>query len=164
MWFFEAARRHERFEVSLADLAVVALPLIDEPAHPSLRKYEHQHTKDWSARVNAADAFVFVTPEYNYSAAPSLINALDYLYHEWSYKPAAFVSYGGLAGGMRSVQMVKGVVTTLKMMPIPEAVAIPMVSTLVKDGVFTAQEVHEKSARTMLDELFKWANALRALR
>ncbi len=48
--------------------------------------------------------YVLVTPEYNYGPTPALVNALDYVYHEWGYKPAAFVSYGGVSGGLRGVQ------------------------------------------------------------
>jgi NAD(P)H-dependent FMN reductase len=44
----------------------------------------HEHTKRWSAIVSRADAFVFVTPEYNYGSPPSLVNALDYLLREWA--------------------------------------------------------------------------------
>jgi NAD(P)H-dependent FMN reductase len=138
---------------------------MDEPAHPRLQKYEHQHTRNWSANVEAADAFVFVTPEYNYSAPPALINALDYLYKEWNYKPAGFVSYGGLSGGIRAVQMIKQIVTTLKMVPLVEAVAIPFFSQHIDDtGLFTPNELHQKSATDMLDELLRWAEALKPLR
>jgi NAD(P)H-dependent FMN reductase len=163
-WFFDAATRHAKFEPTLIDLAIVNLPFLDEPAHPSKRQYQHQHTKDWSATVSAADAFVFVTPEYNYGPPATLVNALDFLYHEWAYKPLGFVSYGGIAGGTRSVQMTKLVATTLKLVAIPEAVNIPFVATLVKDGKFAADERHEKSVVTMLDELVKWAEALKPMR
>ncbi|HEX3697258.1 MAG TPA: NAD(P)H-dependent oxidoreductase [Polyangia bacterium] len=163
-WFHDFAARDGRFNVTLVDLAAVGLPLIDEPAHPRLRKYEHAHTKAWSATVSAADAFVFVTPEYNYSAPPALLNALDYLFHEWHYKPVGFVSYGGVSGGIRSVQMTKMLVTSLRMMPLPEAVAIPMFSQHLKDGVFAGTEAHEKAGTVMLDELFRWASALGVLR
>ena len=53
------------FEAALVDLAEFNLPIYDEPKHPVLQQYEHEHTKRWSASVSAADAFVFVTPEYN---------------------------------------------------------------------------------------------------
>ena len=76
--------------------------------------------------MDAADAFVFVTPEYNYFAAPAIVNAVDYLSREWQYKPAGFLSYGGASGGMRSVQATKPLLTTVKVMPIPEAVAGPL--------------------------------------
>jgi NAD(P)H-dependent FMN reductase len=164
-WFFDSARRHGGFEVELVDLADQSLPLLDEPNHPRLRKYTHQHTTDWSTKVDSADAFVFVTPEYNYSSPPSLMNALDYLFHEWSYKPVGFVSYGGPVGGTRSVQMTKQLVTSLKMMPLQEGVAIAVFSQYIdKDGVFVPIEAHEKSATMMLDELKRWATALKPMR
>lgn len=163
-WFFEKARAHGKLDVELVDLAEWKLPLIDEPKHPRFRDYQHEHTRKWSAAVAAFDAFVFVTPEYNYGAPPALINALDYLLHEWSYKPAGFVSYGGVSGGTRSVQMTKGVLTTLKIMPVPEAVTIPFFSQLMEAGVFKGNEPLEKAVTVMLDELLRWADALASLR
>src|SRR6266478_1353473 len=152
-WFHAFAARDGRFDASLVDLGVVNLPLINEPAHPRLRQYKHDHTKAWSTIVADSDAFVFVTPEYNYGAAPALLNAMDFVFHEWHYKPVGFVSYGGISGGIRAVQMTKMLVTSLRMMPLPEAVAIQGFSQHLKEGVFTATEAHEKSATTMLDEL-----------
>jgi NAD(P)H-dependent FMN reductase len=163
-WFHAFARQHGKFEAKLVDLAEVNLPLFDEPKHPRLGQYEKEHTKAWSAIVDAADAFVFVTPEYNYSAAPALLNAIDYLHREWLYKPCAFVSYGGPVGGARSVAMTKQVVTSLKMMPMFESVAIAMFTQHLADGVFTPAETHEKAATVMLDELLRWTDALRVLR
>lgn len=164
-WFHESAVKHGSFDAKYTDLGEQGLPLFDEPNHPRLKQYQHEHTKAWSAKVDAADAFVFVTPEYNYSSPPSMINALDYLVQEWAYKPAAFVSYGGLAGGMRSVQMTKLVLTSFKMVPLTEAVTVPnFTQFLGEDGVFRATEQHEKSAATLLKELHRWAVALKTLR
>jgi NAD(P)H-dependent FMN reductase len=164
-WFHDFAIANGKFEAELVDLAEFNLPLYDEPHHPTLKKYQHEHTKRWSASVAAADAFVIVTPEYNFSAPPSLVNALDYLYGEWSYKPVAFVSYGGVSGGMRSVQTTKLHVTTLKMVPLVEAVTIPFVwQHLNESGVFTPNDHHLKSAGDLLAELHRWSEALRTLR
>jgi NAD(P)H-dependent FMN reductase len=165
-WFHEHAATHGKFEVELVDLADVNLPLFDEPHHPRLANYLHDHTKAWSAIVSRADAFVFVTPEYNFSSPPSLVNALDYLSHEWAYKPAAFVSYGGISGGTRSVQMSKQIMTTLRMVTIFEAVNIPMFTQLIDrhTGAFNATDVHAKAADAMLNELLRWAGALKAMR
>src|SRR5262252_568447 len=164
-WVDERAREHAKFEVEVVDLKEVNLPLLDEPEHPRLRKYQHDHTKAWSARVSRADAFVFVTPEYNYCSPPSLVNALDYLVHEWAYKPVGFVSYGGVSGGTRSVQMTKLLVTGLKMMPMAEAVSLPFfMRSFTADGVFAPEETHSQAAKTMLDELLRWTNALKTLR
>ncbi|WP_116130733.1 NADPH-dependent FMN reductase [Tropicimonas sp. IMCC34043] len=164
-WFYDHAQKNGAgFEAVLTDLAEMALPLLDEPNHPAQKKYTKEHTKAWSAIVEASDAFVFVLPEYNFTMPPAFVNAVDYLYHEWAYKPAAFVSYGGISGGLRSTQTAKTLLTTLKVMPIPDQVIIPNVSNQLKDGVFTPGEMQVQSADTLLDELAKWAGALAGLR
>lgn len=141
-----------------------ALPKLREPNHPKLRRYTEEGTLAWSARVDALDAFVFVTPEYNYSTPPPLANALDHLYAEWTYKPAAFVSYGGISGGLRGVQMTKQRLSAFNMMAIVEAVAIPSVARQVQDGRFTATDAQVKAAGVMLRELRRWSDALATLR
>lgn len=164
-WFEGFARTHGAFDIELIDLADFNLPLYDEPLHPRLGQYEHDHTRRWSKSVAAADAYIFVTPEYNYSPTPALVNALDYVYKEWNYKPCGFVSYGGVSGGLRAAQSVKLQVTTLKMMPMVEGVAIPMVGSHLDDnGVFSSNELIDASAKTLLDELLRWAKALKAMR
>jgi NAD(P)H-dependent FMN reductase len=163
-WFVEQARRHGKFDIGVADLKELALPLLDEPNHPNKRQYQHEHTKRWSAIVEAADAFVFVVPEYNHAMPPALLNALDYLFHEWNYKPVAFCSYGGASGGLRSVQFAKSMLTGLRMMPIPEAVSFPYFAKLMKEGKFAPGDAAEQSVAKMLDELLRWTDALRVLR
>ena len=163
-WFAERARQHGGFEVEIADLAEIALPLHDEPAHPMTGRYEHQHTMDWSAQVAAADAIVMVTPEYNYAFNAALKNAIDYLNREWRYKPVGFVSYGGVSGGMRAVAMLKQVVTTLRMVPVVDAVTIPMVRTMLDEQGFHPTEIVESSVGPMLDELVRLAGPLAAVR
>lgn len=164
-WFADFAKQHAGFDVELVDLADFDLPVYNESRHPRQQQYDHDHTKNWSASVAAADAYVFVTPEYNFSPPPSLVNALNYVYSEWNYKPAGFVSYGGLSGGMRAVQAAKLQVTTLKMMPMVEAVAIPMVFNLFDDdGVLQSNELIDDAATNLLNELLRWANGLKAMR
>ncbi|MFF4259320.1 NADPH-dependent FMN reductase [Streptomyces sp. NPDC001663] len=111
-WAAKAAEKHGGFDVELVDLAERGLPLLDEPAHPRTGQYTHEHTRTWSATVDEADAFVFVTPEYNYGP------------------PAA----------LRSVQVLKQLLTTLKVMP------------------------REAAATDMLDELLRWTDPLQILR
>ncbi|MDX6204142.1 MAG: hypothetical protein QOF39_199 [Frankiales bacterium] len=163
-WITSVARQHQGFTVEVLDLAEIALPLMDEPHHPRLAKYTQDHTKAWSASIAGADAFVFVMPEYNYSFTAPLKNALDYLFAEWQHKPVGLVSYGGVSGGLRAAQQIKQVVTTLSMMPLVEAVTIPMVASLVVDGVLQPTEPMELSAGAMLDSLVRWEKALRTLR
>jgi NAD(P)H-dependent FMN reductase len=164
-WFHAQAVTHGGFELEVIDLAQVNLPLLDEPNHPRLHQYVHQHTKDWSRTVTRADAFVFVVPEYNYGFNAATKNALDYLNQEWQYKPIGFVSYGGVAAGTRAVQMLKQVVTTLKMVPVFESVNIPFVAQFLDENRrLRANEVMEGAAREMLDELQRWTRAMEQLR
>jgi NAD(P)H-dependent FMN reductase len=165
-WFEQVARDQGKFEIEPIDLKAINLPMFDEPEHPRLRRYQHEHTRAWSAIVQRADAFVFVTPEYNLSAPPALLNALDYLAHEWNYKPAGFVSYGGVSGGLRSVQMLKLTVTALKMMPMFEGVALPMFTTAIEadTGRFAPPDIQRKAGFAMLEELLRWTLALKPLR
>lgn len=165
-WFAGLARTDANFDVESVDLAAVALPLFDEPKHPRLRQYAHEHTRAWSATVARADAFAFVMPEYNHMPAPSLVNALDYLVHEWQYKPAGFVSYGGVAAGTRAVQALKPMLAGLKVVPMVEAVNIPFFDRHVRkdDGAFAPEPTLDDAARLMLKELRRWADALRVLR
>lgn len=164
-WFTEIAEKFGKFDVHLIDLAEFELPLLDEPHHPAERKYTKEHTKNWSASVDAADAFVFVAPEYNFGINAALKNAIDYLYFEWQYKPVGIVSYGNTSAGLRAAQMTKQVVTTLKMVPLTEAVAIHFVGQHVdEDGKFNGTDGHGAAAEGMLEELHKFALALEPLR
>jgi len=164
-WIYKKALTHSSFSVELIDLAAVNLPFLDEPEHPRLKKYHHEHTKKWSAIIDNADAYIMVTPEYNYGMPAPLKNALDFLFHEWAQKPVGLVSYGGVSGGMRGVQMLKQVVTALKMMPLPESIPITFFAKHIDEkGVFNADDTLEKSAGALLNELARWAGALKTMR
>ena len=164
-WFEAQAVDHGGFDVEVADLAELRLPLMDEPNHPRLHTYINSHTRAWSALVGASDAFVFVMPEYNHGYTAPLKNAIDYLHDEWFYKPVGLVSYGGVAAGTRAAQMIKPVLAVLRMVPVGPAVAIPFVGRLINDdGQLDANEAMEQAAAAMLVELQRVEAALRTLR
>jgi NAD(P)H-dependent FMN reductase len=164
-WVQRLAEQHGGFTVELVDLAEVALPLFDEPEHPRLQRYTHQYTRDWSATVSRADAFVFVTPEYNHSFPASLKNALDHLSAEWADKAAALVSYGGVSAGLRAATALKPVLAALRMVPVVESATIPFVQQfLTEDGEFVPNAQLEAGGKAMLDELLRLTQALRPLR
>lgn len=164
-WFQSYAETHGGFDSTLVDLADFNLPVFNEPKHPRFGEYEHEHTKRWSASVASADAYVFVTPEYDYFAPPALVNALVYLSKEWAYKPAGLVSYGGISGGLRAAQAGKLLLTGLNMMPIQQGVPVPMFTQFIgDDGVFQPSDQIIAGAKLMLDELLKWAAALKPMR
>ena len=101
-------------------------------------------------------------PPIGYGFTAPLKNAIDYLHHEWMHKPVGFVSYGGVAAGTRAVQQLKQVVTTLRMLPVFEAVSIPFhTQFLDEQGRVQANEVMELAADAMLDELVASERTLR---
>ena len=163
-WFTDRARAHGGFEVDVADLRALDLPLMDEAKHPRFGEYQLEHTLAWADTVRAADAVVFVMPEYNHSFTAPVKNAIDYLLAEWSRKPVGFVSYGGVSAGLRAVQALKPVCLAVGMVPATPAVNIPWIARHVEGGVFTPFEQLEGSANAMLDELVALAGALRSLR
>ena len=139
-WVRAEAEKTGRFEIDFVDLAELSLPFMDEPNHPSLKQYTKQHTLDWSARVDAAEAFIFVTPEYNYSFSPALKNALDFLNKEWWRKPLGFVSYGGVSGGTRGVADIMTVISALGLVRVGANVELNFGGRQVVDGVFQPGE------------------------
>jgi NAD(P)H-dependent FMN reductase len=164
-WFMDRARAHGGFELELADLYELDLPLLDEPNHPRMREYTQAHTHAWSATVDSADAIVMVTAEYNYGYPAALKNAIDFLHHEWRYKPVGFVSYGGVAAGTRAVQQLKQVVGALQLFPVASSVNIPFVTQFLNDDrEIRANDVMVKAAADMLDELLVLSAALKPLR
>jgi NAD(P)H-dependent FMN reductase len=157
-WVVSRARSFEgeTFDVDVADLDELKLPFLDEPAHPKLRSYRNDHTHRWSAQVDAADAFVFVMPEYNHSFSAPVKNALDYLVQEWDGKPIGLVSYGGLAGGTRAVVALQPVLANLGLRGVHSNVEIAWVAEHVADGVFTPTDRHERALTAQLEELARF--------
>jgi NAD(P)H-dependent FMN reductase len=151
------------WQVDFVDLVELGLPFMDEPNHPSLRQYTKQHTLDWSKRVDAADAVIFVTPEYNHSFSPALKNAIDFLSQEWWRKPVGFVSYGGVSGGTRGVAMMQSVLAVLGMVRAGAMVEIPFAGKQVSDGVFAPNEKESTVLVNQLADLDRLAAALRPL-
>jgi NAD(P)H-dependent FMN reductase len=152
-WVRGEAEKTGKFEIDFVDLKELDLPFMDEPNHPSLRQYTKQHTLDWSARVDAADAFIFVTPEYNYSFSPALKNALDYLNKEWWRKPLGFVSYGGVSGGTRGVADIMTVTSALGLVRVGANVELNFGGRQVVDGVFQPGEKESALIVRELEEL-----------
>jgi len=164
-WVFDHIKTMPGATVKFIDLKEVNLPLLDEPEHPRLQKYTHEHTMAWSKEIDEADGFIFVTPEYNYGFPASLKNALDYVYKEWNYKPVGFVSYGGVSGGMRCVELLVPVLASQMMVPIVESVHIQHFKTLLtEDGTFHPTETYVRAVDRMFNSLLRWEKALRQLR
>lgn len=164
-WITRKAQEHGSFEVEMLDLGEVNLPLMNETNHPAQKKYEHAHTKQWSAKIDEADAFIFVTAEYDFGYPAPLRNALETLYQEWGYKPAGIVSYGGVSAGTRAANSLKGDLSTFRIVPLSEAVNIPFFTQFINDeGKFEPNEISEKAANNMLRELARWTKGLKTIK
>lgn len=115
---------HGNLDFELIDLKEQALPFMDEPVSPMTSSdYLQPHTKAWSQRIQAADGFIFITPEYNHGVSPALKNAIDFLYREWQDKPVAFVGYGG-SGARDSIRKLRETVEFIGMRPLDRQLGI----------------------------------------
>ncbi|OOF94492.1 hypothetical protein ASPCADRAFT_208167 [Aspergillus carbonarius ITEM 5010] len=114
-------KSHPTANLTVIDLAEWNLPMYNEPGIPayitSADEYVHEHTKAWSREIARHDAFIFVTPQYNWGYPASVKNAIDYLSHEWKGKPALVVSYGGHGGGKAAAQL-REVLEGVRMRPL----------------------------------------------
>ncbi|RAJ98148.1 NAD(P)H-dependent FMN reductase [Larkinella arboricola] len=164
-WIAEVAHQHSEFNVEVLDLAQINLPMMNEPAHPRLKQYEHEHTKQWSAKIEEADAFIFITAEYDHSYPAPLKNALEYLVQEWGYKAAGIVSYGGVSAGTRAATSLKTDLIALKVVPLFEAVNIPFFDQFINDEAeFVPNESTQRAAQLMLTELVRWTKGMLVIR
>ncbi|MDI6022888.1 NADPH-dependent FMN reductase [Leucobacter sp. UT-8R-CII-1-4] len=163
-WAEEVALADGRFDVDFADLKEIALPLMDEPNHPSMQQYTKQHTKDWAARVEATDAFLFVFPEYNHSYSPAIKNALDYLVREWDRKAVGFINWGGNSGGTRAQAALRPVVAMLGMVMTHGQVEINFPWGQIEEGTFVPNDQQTAVLQSQLDELLKIDSAISSLR
>jgi NAD(P)H-dependent FMN reductase len=157
-WFATIARDHGGFAVDVVDLATLDLP-------NQLSRHPTPATEEYRARLARADGFVVVTPEYNHGYPAVLKQAIDLAYDEWQAKPVAFVSYGGLAGGLRAVEQLRQVFAELHATTVRDVVSLHNPWSLFDEEA----RMHEPAgadaaAKTMLDRLAWWAKALRDAR
>lgn len=161
-WVVESARGRDGVTYELVDVADAALPLLDEAIPAAAGKYEHEHTKAWSATIAAYDGFVFVTAEYNHGIPAAFKNAFDYLHAEWNDKAVGFVGYGA-DGGVRAVEAWRPVVANGKLADVRAAVSLSLFQDFAS-GVFTPQERRIGELNTVLDQVEAWSKALSTLR
>ncbi|MCL5224312.1 MAG: NAD(P)H-dependent oxidoreductase, partial [Patescibacteria group bacterium] len=131
-WIHDLAKERGDLDVELLDLRDYPLPFLGEEAR-SASEPADKLIAAWATKVSEADGFIIATAEYNHGYPAVLKNALDSIKNEWSNKPVAFVSWGGVSGGARAVEQLRQVVVELQMVPIRNAVHIPFVWNLMDD-------------------------------
>jgi NAD(P)H-dependent FMN reductase len=163
-WVLEHAQRRGGAQFELIDIARHDLPMLDEPMPAIHGKYRHPHTREWSATIAPFDGFIFVTPEYNRSVPAALKNAIDYLYEEWTDKAAAFVSYGGDAGGARAVEHLRGIMGEVHVATVRAHVALSIHEDFEDFKTFRPRPKHVTVLDQLLDQVLAWAGGLKAMR
>jgi NAD(P)H-dependent FMN reductase len=165
-WVADRARERGEFDVEVVDLAELDIPLVlpalsAKAAGDDYPRPEAMQTV--SRQLEAADAFIVVTPEYNHSYPASLKAMIDWHYHQWTAKPVAFVSYGAVAGGRHAVLHLENVFTELHAVTIRDGLSFPNYYLTWSDGQPQDGQA-EVSAKAMLEQLAWWATVLRAAR
>jgi len=151
-WFAARAREHDEFTVDVIDLAGLDFPasMVSSP-----------DVEDFGQRIGNADAVVVVTPEYNHSYPGPLKTAIDSLGGQWHAKPIGLVSYGGISGGLRSIEPLRVVFAELHAMTIRETVSFHGAwGQFDEDGQPRDPLGVNGAARVMLDQLAWWAWAI----
>ena len=154
-WFMRQTRTRDDMHVQLLDLADVDLPSV----YPAERS---DTLNGFVRRIGGADAFVVVTPEYNHGYPAALKQAIDLPYDEWRAKPVGFVSYGGMAGGLRAVEQLRQVFAEMHTVTVRETVSFHNAhGHFDADGTHKDPEAPNGAAKVQLDQLTWWAHALR---
>ncbi|KYQ93364.1 NADPH-dependent FMN reductase family protein [Tieghemostelium lacteum] len=146
-WILESVMTNEqRAQVEIIDLLEWNLPFFDEPKSPkaALGKYEHEHSRKWADKIKQYDGYIFVSPQYNFSVPAVLKNAIDYLYIEWTKKPATIFTYGFGGGGLKSQEHLTIILGE----------SISMVLTQTKTPIVINGSVNQ-STNEQLQELFQ---------
>jgi len=157
-WAAEQIQASGNYTVDVIDPAVV----LPQPGHEG---GGHQGSANLWQRMAAADAFVVVTPEYNHGYPAALKSLIDSVGAEWQAKPVAFVSYGGISGGLRAVEQLRLVFAELHAVTIRDSVSFAGAWEQFDDaGMLRQPERAAKTMATLLARLHWWAVALRNAR
>ena len=166
-WIHELAGKRDDVDARLIDLRDWPLPAYDQPKPPTVAEATYEPGSlphRWGDLVRALDAFVFVVPEYNHSFPGQLKNAIDWLWPAWNYKPVAFVTYGGWAGGARAAEQLTLVVTELRMVPVRDQVNIRLIQLATDERHMPTDPMLATRATAMIDELLWWSRVMREAR
>ena|ERR1700710_2028417 len=154
--------------VELIDAKAVGLPMIDRMYKEHPKGTAPPAMEALAAKIRAADAFVFVTGEYNWGVQPGLKNLTDHFLEEWFWRPAAIASYSpGRLGGARVNTAWHSILSEMGMVVISSTLSIGMLGqTLDAEGkaLGEAGPVQQKAFTRFADDLAWWTQAANAQR
>jgi NAD(P)H-dependent FMN reductase len=160
-WVLGHAKQHGEMEVDLIDLAAHPLPTV-LPAFGTIPSDEIiRQLGAVTPRLEAADAFIVVTPEYNHSFPAPLKNLIDWHNQQWHAKPVAFVSYGGVSGGLRAVEALRLVFAEVHAITIRNTVSFYNYGDKFDQEGKAVDPDSETAAKALLDQLAWWGHATR---
>ncbi len=170
-WVVSTAKTLEGVEAELVDLKDYPLEFFNEPASPRYNPNREitPAMKKWLDKVAQADAYIFVTPEYNHSIPGVLKNAIDYITSEITRKPATIVSHGTV-GGARATMHLKEILSESGAAIIPKQIAMTSPREKLNEAGELSEEAKAQpygpahSLSSMLDELKWYSNALATAR
>ena len=166
---FLLARLAERgHDVELVDARALALPMLDR-MYKEYPPGEAPAAMDKLARqIRGADAFLFVTGEYNWGMQPGLKNLTDHYLEEWFWRPAAIASYSaGRLSGARSNYVWHATLSEMGMVVISNTLTVgPIGQTLDHDckPIGDPGKWLEKGFVRLAEDLEWWAEAAKAQR
>ena len=166
-WVNNRATAHGAFAVEILDLRDWPLPMFAEGiktigdfANPT---YSDPLVKRWNQKIAEADAYLFITPEYNHSIPAILKNAIDSVFVSFAFrnKPAVFVGYsGGQIGGARAVEHLAHIAIEAELVPLRNTVLLSTVQrAFLPDGA-PVDSLSNVALQIALDDLAWWAAAL----
>lgn len=155
-------------DVELIDAQAVGLPMLDRMYKEYPKGTAPAPMEALADKIRKADAFVFVTGEYNWGPQPGLKNLTDHFLEEWFWRPAAVASYSaGRFSGVRSGTIWHSILSEMGMVVVSSSLAVgPISQTLDADGQPTgsAGEALERSFGRFADDLAWWTEAAREQR
>jgi NAD(P)H-dependent FMN reductase len=152
-------------EAPLIDPLDYPLPLLDL-MYKEYEKGDAPEVLESLARIyRAADAFVFVTGEYNHGIPPAMKNQIDHFLETWFWRPAGIACYSaGPFGGVRAAMQMRAVLGEVGLVTIPSIFAMSRVGQSFAEDGTPGHESWEQRAAKFLDEIEWYAEALAAQR
>jgi NAD(P)H-dependent FMN reductase len=166
--YIVAGFRGRGTDVELIDAKAVGLPMLDRMYKEYPKGSAPPALETLAAKIRAADAFVFVTGEYNWGMQPGLKNLTDHFLEEWFWRPAAVASYSaGRIAGARSSFVWHGTLSEMGMVVISSTLAVgPVAEALSADGqpLGQAGQALGHAFGRFVDDLAWWTEAARMQR
>jgi NAD(P)H-dependent FMN reductase len=166
--FIVAGLKARGADAELIDAKAIGLPMLDRMFKEYPRGSAPEALETLARKIRAADAFIFVTGEYNWGVQPGLKNLTDHFLEEWFWRPAAIASYSaGRIAGARSSLVWHGTLSEMGMVVVSSTLAVgPIGQALTAEGkpVGEAGQQLERAFVRFADDLAWWTEAARTHR